>query len=59
DSIDYTSFTSWFIFLCFLMLYVAVIITIYSMCYYLYVAFKSVFGASDNYLVFLCFSLLF
>ncbi|MDE4938511.1 CDP-diacylglycerol--glycerol-3-phosphate 3-phosphatidyltransferase, partial [Francisella tularensis subsp. holarctica] len=30
------------------MLYVAVIITIYSMCNYHYVAFKSVFGDSDN-----------
>ncbi|MDE5014897.1 CDP-diacylglycerol--glycerol-3-phosphate 3-phosphatidyltransferase, partial [Francisella tularensis subsp. holarctica] len=47
NSIDYTSFNSWFIFLGFLMLYVAVIITIYSMCNYLYVDFKSVFGASD------------
>ncbi|APD49837.1 CDP-diacylglycerol--glycerol-3-phosphate 3-phosphatidyltransferase [Francisella hispaniensis] len=47
-SIDYTSFNTWFIFLGFLMLYVAVVLTIYSMCNYLYVAFKSVFGASDN-----------
>ncbi|MDE5041548.1 CDP-diacylglycerol--glycerol-3-phosphate 3-phosphatidyltransferase, partial [Francisella tularensis subsp. holarctica] len=36
------------IFFGFLMLYVAVILTIYSMCIYLYVAFNSVFGASDN-----------
>ncbi|MDE4953143.1 CDP-diacylglycerol--glycerol-3-phosphate 3-phosphatidyltransferase, partial [Francisella tularensis subsp. holarctica] len=47
-SIDYTSFNTWLIFLGVLMLYVAVILTIYSMCKYLYVAFKSVFGASDN-----------
>ncbi|NIB66403.1 CDP-diacylglycerol--glycerol-3-phosphate 3-phosphatidyltransferase, partial [Francisella noatunensis subsp. orientalis] len=32
----------------FLMLYVAVILTVYSMCNYLYVAFKSVFGSSHK-----------
>ncbi|MDE4980274.1 CDP-diacylglycerol--glycerol-3-phosphate 3-phosphatidyltransferase, partial [Francisella tularensis subsp. holarctica] len=44
-SIYYTSFNTWFIFLGFLMLYFSVILNIYSMCNYLDVAFKSVFGA--------------
>ena len=42
--IDFLSFTTWLIFLGFLLLYIAVILTVYSMCNYLFVAFKSVFG---------------
>ena len=48
QSIDYTSFNTWFIFLGFLMLYIAVVLTVYSMCNYLYVAFKSIFGFSNK-----------
>lgn len=44
EAIDYTSFSTWFIYLGFLMLYLAVILTLYSMWSYLYVAFKSIFG---------------
>ena len=47
-AVDYTSFNTLFIYLGFLMLYIAVILTVYSMCNYLYVAFKSVFGVADK-----------
>jgi CDP-diacylglycerol--glycerol-3-phosphate 3-phosphatidyltransferase len=43
--VDYSDFNTWFVMLGFLMLYIAVILTVYSMCNYLYVAFKSVFGS--------------
>jgi CDP-diacylglycerol--glycerol-3-phosphate 3-phosphatidyltransferase len=48
SSVDYTSFNTWFIFLGFIMLYLAVILTVYSMCNYLYVAFKGVFGNNQD-----------
>ena len=43
--VDYSDFNTWFVMLGFLMLYVAVVLTVYSMCNYLYVAFKSVFSS--------------
>lgn len=48
SSVDYTSFNTWFIFLGFVMLYLAVILTVYSMCNYLYVAFKCVFSEKQD-----------
>lgn len=47
-SLDYSSFTTWLILLGFLMLYIAVALTVYSMLIYLYSAFKSVFGSADK-----------
>ena len=47
-SVDYGDFNTWFVLLGFLMLYVAVVLTIYSMAVYLSAAFKSVFGSESK-----------
>lgn len=46
--INYSSFSTYLVLLGFVMLYVAVALTIYSMCNYLYVAFKCVFGNNQD-----------